>query len=86
MLEEEFKEREIKTILWAINGEKSSGPDGYGSKFFKDSWEVVDKDVVYAIMEFFRIAKMLSALNHTVITIIPKSSHATSMGDYRPIA
>ncbi|XP_019258456.1 PREDICTED: uncharacterized protein LOC109236704 [Nicotiana attenuata] len=72
--------------MWAINGEKSPGPDGYGSKFFKDSWEVVGKDVVGAVMEFFKIEKLLRVLNHIVIAIIPKSSHATSVGDYRPIA
>ncbi|XP_019225393.1 PREDICTED: uncharacterized protein LOC109206976 [Nicotiana attenuata] len=37
-------------------------------------------------MEFFRTLEMLKILNHTVITIIPKSSHATNVGDYRPIA
>ncbi|XP_075078410.1 uncharacterized protein LOC142164316 [Nicotiana tabacum] len=86
MLEEKFTEKEVKTALWSINGDKSPGPDGYRSKFFKDSWEVVGKYVVDAIMEFFRTKEMLKVLNHTVITIIPKSSYATSVGDYRPIA
>ncbi|XP_019238911.1 PREDICTED: uncharacterized protein LOC109218965 [Nicotiana attenuata] len=75
-LNRELQEEEARII----------SPDGYGSKFFKDSWEVVGRDVVDAIMEFFRTGKMLRVLNHTVITIIPKSSHATSVGDYRPIA
>lgn len=85
MLEEEFIEKEVKIALWAINGEKSPCPDSYGSKFFKDSWEVVGKDVVDAIMEFFRTGEMLRVLNHTEITTIPKSSHATCVGDYGTI-
>lgn len=39
MLEEKFTEKEVKTTLWAINGDKSPGLDGYGSKFFKDLCE-----------------------------------------------
>lgn len=44
------------------------------------------EDVVAAVLEFFRTGEILKVLNHTVITVIPKSSHATSVGDYRPIA
>nr|XP_009794587.1 PREDICTED: uncharacterized protein LOC104241344 [Nicotiana sylvestris] len=86
MLEAEFTENEVKRALWAINSEKLPGPDDYGSKFFKDSWDVVGKNVMVAVLEFFQTGEMLKVLNHTVITVIPKSSHATNMGDYGPIA
>ncbi|XP_075080386.1 uncharacterized protein LOC142165898 [Nicotiana tabacum] len=38
------------------------------------------------VLEFFRTGEMLKVLNHTVITVIPKSSHATNVGAYRTIA
>lgn len=33
--------REIKKALRYIPGDKSPGPDGYGSQFFKDAWDIV---------------------------------------------
>lgn len=38
MLVAEITDDEIKKILWLIDGNKSLGPNGYGSKFFKDCW------------------------------------------------
>lgn len=35
---------------------------------------------------FFHSGCLLKQLNHTVISLIPKSSHSSSVGDYRPIA
>lgn len=40
-LEAQFTERKVKIALWLIAGDKSPGPDGYGSQFFKDCWSVV---------------------------------------------
>ncbi|XP_075108885.1 uncharacterized protein LOC142180721 [Nicotiana tabacum] len=37
-LEEQFTEIEVKEALWSISGDKSLGPDGYESQFFKDCW------------------------------------------------
>ncbi|KAH0756998.1 hypothetical protein KY290_020491 [Solanum tuberosum] len=34
----EYTKEEVKQALWAIDDNKSPGPDGYGSKFFKDCW------------------------------------------------
>nr|XP_009767960.1 PREDICTED: uncharacterized protein LOC104219026 [Nicotiana sylvestris] len=54
MLIEDFIEKEVKAALWAINGDKAPGPDGFGSQFFKDGWEIVGMDVVDAVMEFLK--------------------------------
>lgn len=42
--------------------------------------------MVEVVLEFLKNGKMLKALNNTVITLIPKSSHASNVGDYRSIA
>ncbi|GJX12064.1 hypothetical protein Tco_0201923 [Tanacetum coccineum] len=36
---------EIKAAIFDIDDNKAPGPDGYTSKFFKKSWNVVKKDV-----------------------------------------
>ncbi|XP_047267692.1 uncharacterized protein LOC124898111 [Capsicum annuum] len=44
------------------------------------------RDLMAAIQEFFRAGKMLKVWNHTLITLVPKSDHAESVTEYRPIA
>ncbi|CAA3017425.1 Hypothetical predicted protein [Olea europaea subsp. europaea] len=77
---------EIKDALFSIGDEKSPGPDGYSSCFFKESWDIVGDDFSDVILEFFASGSLLKQMNHTVIALIPKANHASLVGDYRPIA
>ena len=36
-----------------IPGDKSPGPDGYGSHFFKDVWDIIGDDCIEAVLDFF---------------------------------
>lgn len=80
-LEAVFTEKDVKEAIWSIDGNKSPGPDGYGSQFFKDNWEIVGKDVVNGVLEFFRTKKMPTGINNTTNTLIPKGSQADTVGD-----
>ncbi|GKG56885.1 hypothetical protein Tco_0582236, partial [Tanacetum coccineum] len=66
-------DEEIKDALFSIDVNKASGPDGYTSKFFKAAWSVVGKDTCSAIKEFFVGGKLLSELNTTLISLVPKN-------------
>lgn len=72
--------------LWDIAGEKAPGPNGYESQFFKDCWDKIKDDLTAGEMEFFRAGKPLKVWNTTVLTLIPKSDHVDTVGDYMPIA
>ncbi|KAG5591485.1 hypothetical protein H5410_041999 [Solanum commersonii] len=58
-LTREFTKEEVKQALWAIDGNKSPGLDGYGSKFFKNCWGIVGEDVTKGILEYFQNGEML---------------------------
>ncbi|GKA33214.1 RNA-directed DNA polymerase, eukaryota, reverse transcriptase zinc-binding domain protein, partial [Tanacetum coccineum] len=77
---------EIKEALFSIDDNKASGPDGYTSKFFKASWNVVVQDVCCTVKEFFMTGKMLGELNATLISLTPKVSVPSKVTDYRPIS
>lgn len=77
---------EIKEALFAIGEDKAPGPDGFSSCFFKKAWHVVGALFCQAIREFFVSGCLLKQINHAVIALIPKSSHASSVEDYRPIS
>ncbi|XP_074283243.1 uncharacterized protein LOC141607794 [Silene latifolia] len=52
---------EIKKVIFSIPGEKSPGPDGYSSCFFKSSWDTIKGDICNAIKDFFPIWQVVEA-------------------------
>ncbi|XP_074314439.1 uncharacterized protein LOC141649654 [Silene latifolia] len=63
-----------------------TGPDGYTSQFFRDSWEILGKELFHAINKFFNTGKLLKKLNSTNITLVPKVPNPSSVTDFRSIA
>lgn len=72
--------------MFNIGDDKTPGPDGYTSTFYKKSWDIVGKDVTKAVKEFFRTRKLLKRINTTVVPLIPKTSSNPKVGHYRPIS
>ncbi|GJV90083.1 RNA-directed DNA polymerase, eukaryota, reverse transcriptase zinc-binding domain protein [Tanacetum coccineum] len=66
--------KEIKEVMFDIDSNKSLGPDGFTSKFFKKTWNIVGNDVCLAIKDFFQNSKLLGEINSTLIALIPKVS------------
>ncbi|XP_011083347.1 uncharacterized protein LOC105165891 [Sesamum indicum] len=77
---------EVKEAIFHISDNKAPGPDGYSSCFFKKAWNIVGDQVCRAVLDFFRSGRMLRQLNHTIIALVPKSDHSTSVADYRLIS
>lgn len=44
---------EITKALQGIGDLKAPDSDGFGEKFFKDSWHIIKEDVIATILEFF---------------------------------
>ncbi|GKA24782.1 hypothetical protein Tco_0710815 [Tanacetum coccineum] len=77
---------EIKNAMFSMGNEKSPGPDGFTAAFFKEAWEIVGKDVILAVHEFFINGKLLKKMKHTIIALIPKVSPPVRVNDFRPIS
>ncbi|XP_074264074.1 uncharacterized protein LOC141586672 [Silene latifolia] len=82
----EVTAQEIHEALKAIPANKAPGPDGYTSQFFKDAKDIIGKDVVAAVQEFFVSGKLLKQVNTTNLTLIPKKARPETVVDFRPIA
>lgn len=65
---------------------KAPGPDGFSVKFFTGSWEVVGYALVTSVQEFFRSGFSLKKANATAISLIPKSTGAHKLSDFRSIS
>ncbi|KAF8105942.1 hypothetical protein N665_0151s0035 [Sinapis alba] len=77
---------EISRTLLRLNPNKSPGPDGITSGFYKAAWDIVGPEVVTSITQFFTSSYLPAAANSTILSLVPKFHGATSIRDYRPIS
>jgi hypothetical protein len=85
-LERPFSEEEVTLALHQISGEKALGPDGFTLAFFHHCWDVVKKEVLDSIQEFYVHEDFERSLNSTFVVLIPKKVGAFDVKDFRPIS
>ncbi|XP_024981682.1 uncharacterized protein LOC112518274 [Cynara cardunculus var. scolymus] len=73
----------LRTLSLSDANYKAPGSDGFSSKFFKDAWDIVGRDVTLAVHNFFYRGNLPKNLNHILICLIPKSVNASRVTDYR---
>ena len=76
--------QEIKSAVFQFNPDKAQGPDRFNVHFYQKNWSNVGKKNTAVIKDFFQNEKLLRELNHTSATLVPISTVASSLSDYRP--
>ncbi|XP_019232101.1 PREDICTED: uncharacterized protein LOC109212859 [Nicotiana attenuata] len=66
-----FLGREVKQAMFQIDSNKSPGPNGFGSDFYKATRPIVGGDITEAKLEFFQNGRLLRQINTTNIALIP---------------
>lgn len=79
-------EAEISKTIFKLNPNKSPGPDGFTSAFFKAAWPIVGSEVLESIKNFFWTGFLPSATNATILSLVPKKPGSTAISDFRPIS
>lgn len=72
-LSEPISDDMIRDALFHIGDDKSPGPDGYTSSFFKENWDLIKGDFLAGVHEFFQNGQLLKQLNQAAIALIPKT-------------
>ncbi|KAH0735285.1 hypothetical protein KY285_010992 [Solanum tuberosum] len=81
-----YTRAEVKQAMFGIDINKSPGPDGYGSGFFKEAWCLIGEDITQAVLQFLENGKLLTQINATVISLIPKVKAPVLASQFRPIS
>ncbi|KAG7595360.1 Reverse transcriptase domain [Arabidopsis thaliana x Arabidopsis arenosa] len=77
---------EVKKVLFSMPNDKSLGPDGFTSEFYKATWGLIGKEFTLAVQSFFAKGFLPTGINSTILALIPKKKGAREMKDYRPIS
>lgn len=85
-LERPFEDNEIKEVVFDLEGDKASGPDGFSLSFFQACCDVVMKDLLSVFADFYRNGEVCKNMNSNFISLIPKKAKSSKMKDSRPIS
>ena len=69
-----------------MSNRKSPGPDRMSPIFYKSYWGIIGKKLIQVVQSFFSVGILPYALNHTFISLVPKSDKARKVDNFQPIA
>ena len=81
-----MEENEIKDAFFSMDPNKAPGSDDMSPLFFQRFWTIIKQDLVNTIQGFFHNGVILKAINHTIISLIPKVDCLIEINQYRPIS
>ncbi|KAL9669680.1 hypothetical protein QQ045_007227 [Rhodiola kirilowii] len=79
-------DKEIWSTLDYIGADKTPGPNGFSSSFFKRNWSTMGKELCEGVRHCLRYNALPKGTNAAYIVLISKSSQASKPEDYRPIS
>lgn len=85
-LEAEFTEAEIKAAVKDCDGNKAPGPDGFNMLCFQKCWKLMKGEVLNFMKDFHMNGRLVTGLNSSFVTLIPKRENPVGLADYRPIS
>ncbi|XP_021995665.1 uncharacterized protein LOC110892830 [Helianthus annuus] len=85
LLMSRFSEIEVKEVVYGCGDDKAPGPDGFNFKFIKKFWSILSADFMNIMNDFYETGFISRGVGSSFITLIPKNSAPSRLGDYRPI-
>ena len=82
----DFTAHEVEQALNQMKPLTAPGLDGLPPIFFKSCWDIVGQDVIAASLTILNSGVMPENLNHTFISLIPKTKNPEKPTDFRPIS
>ena len=85
-LNREFCANEVDQALKQMAPLTTSGPDGLPPLFYQKFWHMIGPDVTKGVLSCLNSSQVLSSINHTYITLIPKVRNPEKVTEFRPIS
>lgn len=85
-LELEFTMEEVWEAVKDCNENKAPGPDGFNMMCIQKCWKVMKSDIFQFMQELYNNNKLVTGLNSSFITLVPKKTSPSGLIDNRPIS
>lgn len=59
VLQKHLTKEEVKEIIFIMDPDKALGTYGFPTGFYQKNWDIMGKDVLHVVKEFFKKAKLL---------------------------
>jgi hypothetical protein len=86
MLLEVFMPEEVDQDLAQMQPLKSPGLDGFWVCFYQKHWEVIGEVVRKSVLDFLNFEIFDPGINTALITLITKTTLASSVSEFKPIS
>ncbi|XP_060182548.1 uncharacterized protein LOC132612262 [Lycium barbarum] len=80
------EEEEIQKAIFSMSPTSSAGPDGYTGRFYQKCWQIIKREVIEFVQEFFKGSPISRYFTHTCLALIPKVNPPTTFSEVRPIS
>ncbi|XP_074302417.1 uncharacterized protein LOC141633971 [Silene latifolia] len=85
-LSKPFIRKKVRTAVFQMGSNKSSGPDGMPAIFFQKYWCHIKNEVTNVVLSILNTGNVPKELNRTSVVLIPKTNCPETVRDYRPIS
>ena len=86
LLSKQFEAHEVEVALQQMAPLEAPGPNGMPPLFYQHFWGTISQDVISSILMWLNSGTLPQSLNHTFITLIPKTSSPEYAHQFRPIS
>lgn len=86
LLDSPITNEEIETTVFQLGPYKAPRSNGIPALFYQEYWNTVKFDIFNTVHAFFHSSSLLKSLNHTYITLIPKTALPNDVHHFRPIS
>ncbi|XP_060202956.1 uncharacterized protein LOC132631398 [Lycium barbarum] len=80
------EEEEIQKAIFSMSPTSSAGQDGYTGRFYQKCWQIIKREVIEFVQEFFKGSPISRYFTHTCLALIPKVNPPTTFSEVRPIS
>jgi len=82
-----FSAEEVARIVKDSPSDRAPGPDGFGGRFFKATWDIIATDVVKVFQSLWELdCRSFHLLNEASMVLLKKTDVPSGLKDYRPIS
>lgn len=78
--------KETMMVFFNLKQDSSRLPDGFAGIFYNTYWNIIQKNVINATLEFFKNGWILPKHNSNTLVLLSKTKDANTMEKFIPIA